>query len=303
MKLHYAKILPWLKKTKSKALRPTYAYVGVRDGLERSQQVAQVLLSLKYKGLLDQQAALPRFEDVEFRVFSQNGEDGILLYIFSLIGTTNKKCIEICAEDGIQCNTANLIVNHGWIGLLFDGSRRNIKRGERFYERCADTGIWPPTLVQAWISAENVNRLISANGFGGEIDLLSLDIDGNDYWVWKAIECIHPRVVVLEYNPLLGPDLTVTIPYKADFVAEAEDLRHTNYYGASLAAFVKLGIQKGYRLVGCERLGYNAFFIRNDIGQDIFPEVSSSTCFEHPYAQYATNVRRTKIVEKKWIEV
>jgi hypothetical protein len=99
------------------------------------------------------------------------------------------------------------------------------------------------------------------------------------------------------------PDLSVTIPYKAGFVAETEDNRYTNYHGASLAAFVKLGRQKGYRLVGYERPGYNAFSIRNDIGQDIFPEVSSSTCFDHPYATYATNGRRTKIADKEWIKV
>jgi len=114
---------------------------------------SQILLSLKYKQLLQEGLSLPKFEDVEFRTFSQNGEDGILLYIFSLIGSTNKKAIEICAGDGITCNTANLIINHGWNGLLFDGKESNIRRGQEFYSSIKNTAKWPPTLVNAWITA------------------------------------------------------------------------------------------------------------------------------------------------------
>ncbi|MGA9351781.1 MAG: hypothetical protein WBW48_23680, partial [Anaerolineae bacterium] len=152
----------------------------------------QMLLSLKYREFLHNGVPLPSFEDVEFRAFSQNGEDGILLFIFSLIGTTNRKAVEICAGDGIECNTANLIVNHGWNALLFDGSEENIRRGRQFYSTCKDTALWPPTLVNTWITVENVNPLIINNGYEGDIDLLSLDLDGVDYWIWKAITCITP---------------------------------------------------------------------------------------------------------------
>jgi hypothetical protein len=270
--------------------------------LQKSSKISQILLSLKYKELRSLHIPLPEFEDVEFRAFSQNGEDGILLYIFSLIGTTNKRCIEMCAADGLQCNTANLIINHGWDGLLFDGRGELVRRGQKFYASCADTFTWPPKLVHAWITAENVNLLIRENGFAGDIDLLSLDMDGIDYWIWKVIDCVNPRVIVLEYNNALGPDVSATIPNKADFRVEIED-GHMNYFGASLSAFVKLGKQKGYRLVGCERYGFNAFFVRDGVSEDVLPEISALDCFDHPYTKHAMEVRRLKIAKKEWIEV
>jgi hypothetical protein len=239
-----------------------------------ASKVSQILLSLKYKELLHHQVALPSFRDVEFRAFSQNGEDGILLYLFSLLGTTNRRCVEICAGDGIQCNTANLIVNHGWTGLLFDGNEQRVAQGKEFYANGKDTFFKPPTFVQAWITAENVNSLVAANHFAGDIDLLSLDIDGMDYWVWKALDCIQPRVVLLESRVEWGPEKAVTIPYDPNFVMEFDGSPW--YGGASLPAFVKLAREKGYRLVGSTRLGFNVFFIRCGLGEDVFPEVAAS---------------------------
>jgi len=289
----------------------------------RSNKATQVLLSMQYKKMLALNLPMPKFEDVEFRAYSQFGEDGILLYLFSVIGATNKKCVEICGGGGND-NTANLIINHGWNGLFFEGSESHIQRGRQFYARCADTKVWPPKLVQAWITAENVNSLIAKQGYSGEIDLLSLDMDGVDYWVWKAIECIRPRVVVVEYNNIWGPDESVTIPYRYDFIAENNNVsplyyqkrrvvntfagkqiadRVDNYFGASLAAFVKLGQQKGYRLVGCERYGLNAFFVKSGVGEEVLPEVPLSACFTHPYVQYAMSVRKQKVIDREWVAV
>ncbi len=237
-------------------------------------KIAQILLSLKYKELLHNKLLLPQFRDVEFRCCSQNGEDGILLYIFSILGTTNQRCVEVCAGDGVQCNTANFIINHGWDGLLFDGNEELITSGRNYYANCKDTLIQRPTLVHAWITVDNINSLIRSNGFEGDIDLLSLDMDGMDYWVWKAIDCMRPRVVVLECRSEWGPERSVTVPYKPDFAIHYDGKPW--YGGASLPAFVKLGRQKGYRLVGsiCHR--FNAFFIRTGIGEDVFPEVPVS---------------------------
>jgi hypothetical protein len=160
------------------------------DHLAAADKGTQILLALQYRQLLQGENTLPGFGDVEFRCYSQNGEDGILHYIFSLIGTTNKKSVEVCAGDGIECNSANLIINHGWVGLLFDGSENNVTIARQFYSKCQETYFYPPTLVHAWITAENINELISSHGFCGEIDLLSLDMDGVDYWIWKAIEVL-----------------------------------------------------------------------------------------------------------------
>lgn len=277
-----------IKRAMKRALQTAY-YVATRDRVpmaeeterlghfHRVDQGTQVLLRLKYQEMLRDHAPLPAFDSVEFRSYSQNGEDGILLYIFSLIGTTNKKAVEICAGNGMECNAANLIINHGWRGLLFDGSEENIAAGRNFYRRHKDTWVAPPTLASAWITRDNVNQLISSYSFSGEIDLLSIDLDGNDYWIWKAIECVRPRVVVVEHNSLWGAERATTIPYQEDFVADLS-AGPPYYLGATLPAFVKLGREKGYRLVGGQRLGFNAFFARDEIGEDILPEVTAEQC-------------------------
>jgi len=243
-----------------------------------SAQIGQVLLRLHYKDLARRGVDLPILEDVEFRCHSQNGEDGILLYIFALLGTTNRKVVEICAGDGIECNAANLLVNHGWNGLLFDGDDEQIARGRAFYATCRNTWVAPPTFVNAWITTDVVNWLVAGHGFSGPIDLLSLDVDGNDYWIWKALDCVTPRVVVLEFNAGCGPDVSVTMSYQPDF-----RLDHTVQpyrCGASLPAFVKLARARGYRLVGVQSLGFNAFFVRNGLGDDLLPERSVRDCYD-----------------------
>jgi hypothetical protein len=251
-------------------------------------QGVQKLLDHSYRRLA-QNRSFPNLCDVGLRCFSQNEEDGLLLYLFSLVGTTNKAVVEICAGDGIECNAANLIINQGWRGLLVDGDERNAERGRRFYARCRDTFFYQPAFVQAWITAENVNEIVLENGFVGDIDLLSLDLDGVDYWVWKALTCIRPRVVLLEFNPRWGPHRAVTVPYKPDFQADLDLNRAPWCFGASLAAFAKLGRERGYRLAGTNRHGSNALFLRGDVGAGLFPELSPQECFEQsPYLNYWT---------------
>jgi hypothetical protein len=241
-------------------------------------QVGQVLLRLQYQDLVRRQVPLPDLADVEFRSHSQNGEDGILLYLFSILGTTNRRVVEICAGDGIECNAANLIINHGWRGLLFDGDADQVARGKSFYATNRNTWVAPPTFVDSWLTAANVSDLVAAHGFSGPIDLLSLDLDGNDYWIWDALTAVTPRVVVLEFNAACGPERSVTMSYKPDY---RMDLTVQPYRcGASLPAFVKLGRAKGYRLVGVQSLGFNAFFVRNGVGDDLLPELSPRQCYE-----------------------
>jgi hypothetical protein len=243
-----------------------------------TSQAVQQLLFHTHREMPLGKDSLGRLLNSGFRCFSQNDEDGILLHIFSLAGTTNKKVVEICAGDCIECNAANLIINHGWTGLLFDGSEQNIALGKQFYLRCRDTFFYPPILVHGWITAENVNDLVAERDFTGDIDLLSLDLDGMDFWVWKALTCIRPRVVVLEFNSRWGPNASVTLPYKSDYRLDMN--RHPWCSGASLGAFVKLGRERGYRLVGIHRLGVNAFFVRSDVAVDSLPEVTAVECFQ-----------------------
>lgn len=240
-------------------------------------QAIQVLLRLQYRQLRGLGLPLPELADVEFRCYSQNGEDGILLYLFSLLGTTNRKVVEVCAGNGIECNAANLLINHGWQGLLIDGDAEQIAGGRLFYANCRNTLYGPPMLLAAWVTAENVNELVRHHRFDGEIDLLSLDLDGVDYWIWRALDCIRPRVVIAEFNALLGPEKRLTVPYHADFRGDLSKPPHK--FGASLGAFVRLGREKGYRLVGVQSLGFNAFFVRDGLGEDVLPELSPHECF------------------------
>jgi hypothetical protein len=243
-----------------------------------SDQITQVLLRLTYQDLARRGVDLPDFPDVEFRCYSQNGEDGILHYIFSLLGTTNRRVVEICAGDGVECNAANLIINHGWQGLLLDGDADQIARGRTFYSTCRTTWVSPPAFIHAWLTADNIDALVAGTGFGGPIDLLSIDVDGNDYWIWKALDCVKPRVVVLEFNGSCGPDTSLTMSYQPDFRLDLTRLPYR--CGASLPAFVKLAREKGYRLVGVQSLGFNAFFVQDGLGEKLLPERSARECYE-----------------------
>lgn len=272
------------------------------DMARSNSKLSQMLLMAEFAKIKDGNAPGKSFQDVEFRAYSQNGEDGILLYIFSLIGFKTRQTVEICAGDGIECNTANLIVNHSCYGLLIDGDRTRVEKGRRFYQACRDTCPWPPKFINAWITRESINALITDAGFTGEVDLLSIDIDGMDYWLWREIEVIQPRVVVIEFNHLWGAGKAVTVPYDPVFQAQMTPYG-ADYHGASLAAMIKLGRKKGYRFVGCEKYGFNAFFVRDDLGRPFLPEMKAEDCFNHPRAKFGMTQRFPNVAQKKWEEV
>jgi hypothetical protein len=251
--------------------------MSTRDYPSPSAQALQVLLREQYRGLARNGEPLPELADVEFRCYSQNGEDGVLLYLFSLVGTTNRRVVEICAGDGFECNAANLIINHGWLGLLVDGDERQVESGRAFYSTCRNTWLSPPAFVHHWVTVDNVESIVARQRVGGAIDLLSIDLDGNDYWIWKALDCVVPRVVVAEFNAAFGPEKRVTMAYRPDFRLNLAEPPYR--CGASLSALVALGRAKGYRLVGVESRGVNAFFVRNGLGEDLLPERSAGECF------------------------
>jgi|ERR1035437_238782 hypothetical protein len=218
-----------------------------------------------------------RIEDFEFI-------DGILLYIFSVIGTTNKRVLEICAGSGVECMAANLIINHGWDGLLFEGDKDSVAYGINYYRSNQSTFLHPPIFIQAWLTRENIDRLITENGFVCEIDLLSLDIDGNDFYIMDAIKSIKPRVIICETHNVIPSDLALTMPYKEDFYYK-DGKQHVEFMGVSLLAMKKLLAEKGYRLVGAHKYGLNAIFMLNELGKDFFPEVSVKSVHDNSYTK------------------
>ena len=202
--------------------------------------------------------------DHEFKVFSQWGEDGIIQFLIERVPIKNKIFVEFGIGDYTECNTRFLLKNDNWSGLVIDGSIQNIKKLRQ------DPLCWQFNLKSecAFIKKDNINQLISKNGISGDIGILSIDIDGNDYWIWSAIDCIQPRIVICEYNSLFGATNKVTTLYSDDFAINKAHFSGL-YWGASIGGFDYLARQKGYSLVGSNTQGNNIFFVRNDVLGDI----------------------------------
>ncbi|MEA5487696.1 MULTISPECIES: hypothetical protein [Pseudanabaena] len=203
------------------------------------------------------------FQYNEFRVFSQWGEDGIIQSLINSIEIENKIFVEFGVQNYTESNTRFLLINNNWSGLVIDNSPDNIHYIKQ------DQIYWKYNLKAecAFIDKDNINKLLIDCGMIGDIGLLSVDIDGNDYWVWEAINCITPRIVICEYNGLFGNYRKVTIPYDKSF---SRDKAHFSclYYGASIAALSHLAASKGYVLLGSNSAGNNLFFLRKDLVGD-----------------------------------
>ena len=241
-----------------------------------------------------------RLMNKEFKIYSQNGEDGILLRIFSKIGVKNKNFVEFGIGDGKECNTANLSINHGWNGLLMDGNEQDIIKAKEYYKQTNGR----VKVIHCFVTKENINNVLKSNGFSGKIDLLSIDIDGNVYWIWKEINVIDPNVVVIEYNGSFGKDKSLTIPYDPKFDRLSKH-RSGLYHGASLKALTKLGKKKRYALVGCDSTGCNAFFVKKNIANKLDVFEVKEAYYQHSRRSEKESIEKqfNKIKDMKFEEV
>jgi len=219
-----------------------------------------LVLNGKLLSELNSKKNISTLDEVEFQVFSQRGEDGIIQYLINHIDIPNKIFVEFGVETYTESNTRFLLINNNWSGLVIDGSKNNIN----FIKKDYIYWKYDITAVESFITKENINKIISEYTKVSDIGILSVDIDGNDYWIWKEIDCIKPRIVICEYNSAFGNDKKVTVPYKADFVRRKEHYSDL-YFGASLAAFCELAEEKGYDFIGTTRAGVNAYFVRKDL--------------------------------------
>jgi hypothetical protein len=194
----------------------------------------------------------------EFRVFSQWGEDGIIQYLIRNLNIECKYFIEFGVENYEQSNTRFLLTNNYWSGMVIDGSAKNIDfiKNDQIY--------WASNLnaVTAFIDRDNINGIFIDHKVPKKVGILSIDIDGNDYWIWESINTIDPIVVICEYNSLFGAMAKVTIPYQSDFVRGRS--YPFSYYGASISALNYLAEKKGYSLVASNWAGNNVFFVKNE---------------------------------------
>jgi hypothetical protein len=200
-------------------------------------------------------------EDYEFKIFSQRGEDGIIQYLIKYIRIENPTFVEFGVEDYMESNTRFLMMNNNWSGLVMDGSdkaMKSLRKREWF---------WAYDLQAkcAFIDKDNINSLLKESEFRN-IGLLSIDIDGNDYWIFKEIDFseLNPSIIIVEYNALFGSKRPISVPYDKHF--NRTKAHYSNlFFGASLAALDYVAQQKGYALVCCNTAGTNAFFVRKDL--------------------------------------
>lgn len=252
MEFNFIKLIRQIRNTLNDILKK----IDDNKGIKVTQFYAEHLFNNpKY-------ASPKRLGRYENQVFSQNGEDGIIQEIFNRIGTTNKYFIEFGVQNGLECNSTNLLYKD-WSGLWIEGSRDYCNSISQCFKDLIDAGRL--RIQNEFINAENIESLFDKGGAIAEPDLLSIDIDYNDYYIWKAITKYKPRVVIIEYNSIFRPDTHFVVKYNPSRTWDG-----TSYFGASLLAYEQLGFEKGYCLVGCVFTGSNAFFVRNDLLGDLF---------------------------------
>jgi predicted O-methyltransferase YrrM len=266
------------------------AYLNAQHPERAALLRARMLELRRFRSVEDRIASLERatfrgvasddsIHDWEVSIHSQNGEDGILMHVFSRIGATSRRFLEFGCGTGLECNSANLALGFGWSGLLLDANETHIVKARTFFDdRLGDDSARVGTR-SLFVTPDNINDLLDeVTPRGGSLDLLSIDVDSIDYWIWDAVEDrFRPRVVVCEYNAAFGPSRSVTVSPREGF--DPFDVHPSGYYhGVSLAALHKLGASRDYQLIGVDSAGVNAFFVqRESAGQ--LPDLEPAQAF------------------------
>jgi Tfp pilus assembly protein PilF len=236
---------------------------------------------LSQQAYWEQMMQTPRYADEKrlpqfgAKAYSQSDEDGIIAEIFRRVGSPNRTFIEFGVGCGLENNTLALLQS-GWRGLWIEANAADVAAIRTKLACRVESG--QLRIENQFITRENINALLTNAGPGPDLDLLSIDVDGNDYWIWEAIHSLRPRVAIIEYNATWFPPLALTVRYQDNFRWDG-----SNHFGASLKALEILGTRKGYRLVGCSFSGVNAFFVREDLCQEKFREpFTAENHFEPP---------------------
>lgn len=241
---------------------------------ERTQELIGMVLAERFAA----KRRIASLHEVEFRVHSQFGDDGIIQWLVARLPSLPKRFVEFGVEDYTESNTRFLMVSRNWTGLVMDGSPANIGRlrARKWFWR------YGLTALARFVTRENVDTLISEWAGQEPVGLLHIDVDGNDYWLWDAVQCISPGIVIMEYNAVYGADRAITVPYAPGFRRFAAHYSG-QYAGASLAALAHLAGHKGYALIGANSAGNNAYFLRRELLDNDLVEVSVSDAFVRPH--------------------
>jgi hypothetical protein len=230
------------------------------DSLDRSLLLQGRIAAMQIRT----RSKIDHLGDIEFRVFSQWGEDGIIEWLCQKLPNIPRSFVEFGVENFTEANARFLLEHRSWRGLVMDGNATYMSslRQQALYWR------HDLTATAAFITADNINQIITENGFVGELGILSIDIDGNDYWVLEAVDCVDPAIIICEINGVFGDLKSFTIPYRPDF--QRMDAHYSGqYFGCSLGAAKLLCERKGYTFIGTNTNGVNSFFVRNDIAAPI----------------------------------
>ena len=253
--------------------RSVRAWIQGSEAHERTLELLGAFLARQVAA----KQSVSSLHDVEFRVYSQWGDDGIIQWVTSQLPSAPKRFIEFGVEDYSESNTRFLMVNNNWSGLVMDGSPEKIRRLRRrkWFWR------YGLTALPCFVTCDNVDSLIADWASNREVGLLHIDVDGNDYWLWDAIRCISPSICIMEYNAVFGSERAITIPYSANF--QRLDAHYSGqYFGASLAALTVLARKKAYALIGTNSAGNNAYYVRKDLLKGDLREVGVAEAFTRP---------------------
>ena len=253
------------------------------DFSEKKIFIEGKLIAEKYK----EKKTIKNFSDIEFSVFSQFGEDGIINWIVDKIPVSNKTFVEIGTQDYWESNTRFLLKLRNWKGYLIEGSYDYVKKikSQRIY--------WQHNIkaINSLVTKENINQILSKNVKEKNIGLLSIDIDGNDFWVLKEIASISPDIVICEFNTIFGDLHKIVVPYEKEFNRETKHYSKI-YFGCSIKALISMMERKNYYFLGTCSTGINAFFVKN-----FYKEHFNETILQKVY--FPSMVREGLTKEKK----
>ena len=260
------------------------------EEIQKELIIKAKLLSLKnryFKKIKD-------LSDVEFQVYSQWGEDGIIDWLINKFPEIPKSFLEIGTQDYRESNTRFLLINKNWDGFLIEADKAAIKdiKSQRVY--------WKHNLraINEFITKDNINDVIKKFNIPKKLGLLSLDIDGVDYWVLNKLSVLDPSIIICEYNSLFGQKKSVTVPYKENFIRS--DMHHSNlYYGASIKAFIDLMKKKNYFLIGTNSAGNNAFFVKKNIWNKARKLIINKKVFDSKFRESRNTKGELTFLDKK----
>ena len=260
------------------------------EEIQKELTLKAKVLSLKNKNL----KKIKDLSEVEFQVYSQWGEDGIIDWLVSKFPQIPKNFLEIGTQDYKESNTRFLLINRNWDGFLIEGNKDDIKniKSQRVY--------WKHNLKvrNEFITKDNINDVVQRFNVPKNLGLLSLDIDGVDYWVLKELSALKPSIIICEYNSLFGEKKSITVPYKKNFIRSKEHYSNL-YYGASIQAFTDIMKTKNYFLIGTNTAGNNAFFVRKDLWKILNKMILNKKIFMSKFRESRDQKGNLSFLDKK----